>query len=177
MRGKVALVYKSKYGSTKKYAKWIQDELSCDVYERDKINIKQLLEYDTIIYGGGVYIGGIKGFDLIKKNIDKISEKKLILFAVGCSIGTKKDLEAIKEKNLENGLDKKIEFFYFRGGLNFNELKFFDKTAMKMLRNKLANKKEPLTEEETLLLGCYEKPHDWTKKKNIVPLIEYINSK
>lgn len=177
MSGKIALVYKSKYGSTKKYAKWIQDELKCDIYERDKINIKQLLEYDTIIYGGGVYVGSIKGFDLIKKNIDKISEKKLILFAVGSSIGSKKDLEAIKEKNLENGLDKKVELFYFRGGLDFNGLKFFDKTAMKMLRNKLANKKESLTEEETLLLGYYEKPHDWTDQKKIIPLIKCIDRK
>ncbi|MGG7078138.1 flavodoxin domain-containing protein [Clostridium sardiniense] len=177
MSGKIALVYKSKYGSTKKYAKWIQEELDCDIYERDEANIKKILGYDTIIYGGGLYASGIKGFELIKKNIDKIGEKRLILFAVGCCLGTRKEIDTIKEKNLQDGLDKKLEFFYLRGGLNFNELKFFDKTAMKMLRNKLANKKEPLTEEETLLLGCYEKPHDWTDKKNIIPLIEYIKGK
>ena len=46
------IVYESKYGSTKKYAEWLSEELSCDLVEKKKTNIDELLNYDTIIYGG-----------------------------------------------------------------------------------------------------------------------------
>lgn len=124
MANKIAVVYKSKYGSTKKYVNWVKEKLKCDVYESNRINIKQLLQYDTIIYGSGIYMGKLNGFNLIKKNINKLSKKKLIVFAVGCSLENEKNLNKIKKINLGNGLDKNIKLFYFRGGLDFNNLKF-----------------------------------------------------
>ena len=33
---KVIVVYKSKYGSTKKYAQWLAEDLSCDLVENKK---------------------------------------------------------------------------------------------------------------------------------------------
>ena len=72
MESKIALIYKSKYGSTKKYANWLKEKLKCDIYEGNKVKIKELLKYDTIIYGGGIYMGKLNGFDLIKKNINNI---------------------------------------------------------------------------------------------------------
>ncbi|WP_366936885.1 flavodoxin domain-containing protein [uncultured Clostridium sp.] len=32
------VVYKSKYGSTKKYAEWIAEELSSDIIENNKLS-------------------------------------------------------------------------------------------------------------------------------------------
>ena len=45
------VLYKSKYGSTKTYAKWIAKELSCEAKEAKGVKIDDLLSYDTIIYG------------------------------------------------------------------------------------------------------------------------------
>lgn len=58
---KTAVVFKSKYGSTKKYAQWIAEELSCDIFERKNVKSDDLEAYDTVIYGGGLYAGGVKG--------------------------------------------------------------------------------------------------------------------
>lgn len=58
---KIAVVYKSKYGSSKKYAEWIADELKAELFEHSKIKKDDLLKYDTIIYGGGLYAGSISG--------------------------------------------------------------------------------------------------------------------
>lgn len=30
---KIEIIYRSKYGTTKRYAKWIADELSADLYD------------------------------------------------------------------------------------------------------------------------------------------------
>ncbi|WP_334310276.1 flavodoxin domain-containing protein, partial [Clostridioides difficile] len=45
----VVVIYKSKYGSTKKYAKWLSELLSCDIFETKNINIEKVMKYDTII--------------------------------------------------------------------------------------------------------------------------------
>lgn len=174
---KMVLVYKSKYGSTKKYIEWLKEELQCDVFDRDRINIKKLREYDTIVYGGGIYASAIKGFDIISKNGAALTGKDIIVLGVGCSLGNDLEIEKIKEYNFRGNLNKCIKFFYLRGGFDFENLNFFDKTAMKMMRNSLVNKDGALTEEERFLLSCYEKSHDWTNRSNILPIIEYINEK
>ncbi|HBH4165086.1 TPA: flavodoxin, partial [Clostridioides difficile] len=38
----VVVIYKSKYGSTKKYAKWLSELLSCDIFETKNINIEKV---------------------------------------------------------------------------------------------------------------------------------------
>ena len=49
------ILYQSKYGATKKYAQWLQEETGFDWLETKSANWQQLCEYDTIILGGGVY--------------------------------------------------------------------------------------------------------------------------
>ena len=74
---KTVVIYESKYGTTKKYAEWIADALSCDLFEKKSITPSALTGYDTIIYGGGLYAGGVSGIGLLKKNFSKISNKNL----------------------------------------------------------------------------------------------------
>ena len=47
------VIYKSKYGSTKAYAEWIAEALSCQAVEAKSVKADDLLAYDTIVYGGG----------------------------------------------------------------------------------------------------------------------------
>ena len=80
---KTVVIYKSKHGSTKKYAEWIGEELECPVLSADDFSKKELEDYENIIFGGCVQAGGIMGFDLIKKNMRRLAGKKLVIFAVG----------------------------------------------------------------------------------------------
>ena len=70
---KIAVVYKSKYGSTEKYAHWIAEDVKADIFKADNVKLDILLDYDTIVYCGGLYAGGILGFSLIKKNYAPVS--------------------------------------------------------------------------------------------------------
>ena len=70
----ILVIYKSIYGSTKKYAKWIAEDLNCNVVEVKKVKIKDLENYKTIIYGGGLYASGISGVSFIKKNYNKLKQ-------------------------------------------------------------------------------------------------------
>ena len=64
----IAVIYKSYYGTTKRYAEWIADELNVSLFEASDIKPAQLLDYDVVIYGGGLYAGGIIGSKLVEKN-------------------------------------------------------------------------------------------------------------
>ena len=81
---RTVVIFKSKYGATEKYARWIGEELDCPVFSFDDFSKDKLNDYDNIIYGGGVQAGGIKGFDKFKKWIKPLIDqqgKKIVIFA------------------------------------------------------------------------------------------------
>ncbi len=59
------VIYKSQTGFTQKYAEWIAEELKADIFDILQVNVEMLQNYDTIIYGGGLYAGGINCVKLI----------------------------------------------------------------------------------------------------------------
>ncbi|WP_373713984.1 hypothetical protein [Streptococcus sp.] len=50
------------------------------VLEQKKAVISDVLKYDTIVLGGGLYASGIAGLSFLKKNIKQLSNKKLFCF-------------------------------------------------------------------------------------------------
>lgn len=174
---KIVVVYKSKTGYTKKYAKWIAEELSADIFEISNVTSDDLTQYDTIIYGGSLHAAGINGVKLIIKNIDKLKGKKLVVFATGASPSRENVINEVRDKNFTQDQQKHIKFFYLRGGFNYKGLGNFDKFLMLLLKLKLkSKKKEELTSDEIGMLSIYDKVTDYTRKQDIDKIIEYVNS-
>lgn len=174
---KTVVIYKSKTGFTKKYAEWISKELSADIFDAANVNINMLAKYDTIIYGGSLYAAGIIGINLITKNFDKLRSKRIVVFATGVSPSRDEVITEIRDKNFTTDQQKSIKFFYLRGGFNYSKLNIFDKFLMTLLKWKIKNKKqEDLSSDEIGMLSIYDKPVDYTNKKNIEKIITYINS-
>ncbi|MCT4598130.1 MAG: flavodoxin domain-containing protein [Vallitalea sp.] len=172
---KTIVVYRSKSGFVKRYATWIAEELSADLFEYSKVTIEDLMPYDTIIYGGGLYAVGINGVNLIKKNLNKLEDKKIIVFASGATPGRDNEIVEIKNGNFTVEQQKRIEFFYLRGGFDYNKLALIDKILMNLLKLKLKYKSK-LTLDEKGMLASYSLPVDFTKKNNIDEIITYVNS-
>lgn len=172
---KTVVIYKSKTGFVKKYAEWIAEQLSADIFEAAKVDSDMLTAYDTVIYGGGLYIVNINGVKMITQNLDKLKNKKVIVFATGVSPSREDDLNKVRNKHFTNEQQKHIRFFYLRGGFDYSKLKPFDKLLMILMKWKLKIKKK-LTPDERGMLAAYDKPIDFTRKKNIDELISYVNS-
>lgn len=49
------ILYQSKYGATKRYADWLSEETGFQCIETRKADINEIVTYDTIILGGGLY--------------------------------------------------------------------------------------------------------------------------
>lgn len=176
MSKKTILIYNSTYGSTEKYARWIAKRLDADLSTSKNFKPDSFDKYDIIIYGGSLHAAGIKGFSLITKNYERLRNKIVIVFAVGCSPVKEKTLQDVIQHNFIGELKDKLRLFYFRGAFDYSKMNFIDRTMMKMMRKMITSHKEPLTDDEKSLLDCYESPIDWTNEDAIEPLIDYVKN-
>lgn len=172
---KTVVIYNSKTGFTKKYAEWISEALSADIFNVSKVDANIVTAYDTVIYGGSLYAVGIIGIKYITQNIDKLKGKKVVVFATGASPASEKVISEVREKNFSPEEQEHIQFFYLRGGFDYCKLRPFDKVLMTLLKWKIKMKKE-LTPDARGMLSMYDKPVDFTRRKNIDEIITYVNS-
>ena len=175
----IAVIYKSHYGFTEAYARWIAEDLSADLLEAGKVRREDLEKYGTIIYGGGLYAGGVNGISLLVKNAELLLGKKLYLFTVGASDPA--DPENIN--NIWNGIAKAlppnmletIRIYHMRGGLRYSKMSMVHRTMMAMLRKVLLNKPEAeLRSEDRALLETYGRDVSFLDRAAIAPLVEDI---
>lgn len=170
----IAVIYKSKYGSTKKYAQWISEELKADLFERSDIKEEDINKYKTIIFGGGLYASGIIGIDIIKKNFEKIKSKNIIVFTVG--LGDPKNKEQfvpIINQNFTDEMKENISIFHLRGSMDYSKLNFMHRSMMGMVKKSVDKKSEEnRTEEDMQMLETYGDKVDFIDKNTILPIIE-----
>lgn len=175
---KIIVVYKSKYGSTKKYAEWIANAINGDLHELSEVKAEDLLSHDIVIFGGGLYASGINGISIITKNFQALKNKKLIVFTVGLASTEDKEIfKPILEKNFTEEMRKEIQFFHFRGGIDYKKLNLIHKSMMAMLKRMVAKKKtEEQTDEDKSMLETYGEKVDFTDIKTIEPLVSYVKN-
>lgn len=175
MSKNIAVIYKTKYGSTKKYAGWIALKLDADLYEISDIRAKHLTEYETIIFGGGIYRGQINGVNFIDKNYYKIRDKNIYIFSVGIEeIDENKRMSLIKN-NFKNIEFENIKFYNFKGELCYSHLSVIDKIKINRLKRDIEKKSRlRLSEYEKLVLRIFEENICLVDKKLIKSLLDEI---
>ena len=168
------VVYRSKYGATKKYAEWIAEALNCKAIENKNLKIEDLLQYDTIIYGGGLYAEVIDGVTLITKNLEKLENKKIIIFSTGITPlkYTEYYDKLVIDKNFKPEMLDKIKIYNFMGKMIIDELSGVHRAALKTLKQIMSAKKNP-NEMEKLLIELCETSGDFTDKNAIKDLVDY----
>ena len=171
---KGVILYTSKYGATKRYADWLAEETGFDCIETKNAKVKDVMQYDTIILGGGIYASGIAGLSFLKKNIGQLGGKKIIIFCNGASPYEEDAFQQIVEHNLKDALSD-LPCYYCRGAWNMDSMSFKDKTLCKMLQKAVA-KKDPKDYEvwEKALMVAGSEKCDWTDKAYIEPILEEI---
>lgn len=168
------ILYQSKYGATRIYAEWLQEETGYACMETKHAKVTSLLEYDTIILGGGVYASGIAGLSFLKKNIASLKGKRIAVFAVGASPYDETAIEQIRKLHFKDNLHD-IPLFYCRGAWNEEAMTFVDKTLCKMLQKAVAKQDSNTCEPwQKALLGAVGQKCDWTDKKYLNPILTFI---
>ena len=120
---KTAVIYYSKYGTTENYARLIAKELGADLFEAKKTKFRDIKGYDTVVFGGGIYSGGIREIELITKNWYKgLCEKKVVCFAVGITIDKEENREQCMDINFRKRFVTDAEEDHGRDDLSASEL-------------------------------------------------------
>lgn len=170
------IIYKTKYGTAKKYADLISEKTKFDVVELSKFNKRDIKNYNTIIFCSSIYMSSISGISFIRKNYNELKTKKIAIFAVGASLSETKFINNLKKCNLKSDL-KNVPLFYGRGKIDKEKLTFKDKTLLKILR-KMISRQDPKTYNSLMkiIMSLNEDKCDWINKEYLKPLLKYIKN-
>ena len=162
------IIYKGKYGATKKYAEWLSSELQLPVIPADRIHGESLKSYDFFVLGTSVYIGKLQLKKWLKKNESFLSRKKIFFFQVA---GTAPEEKNKRQVYNDTGIPKELtggyESYFLPGRLKRNTISWFDRVLLKMGARLAKN-----SDEKATMLTDY----DFVKKEELAFLIASIKS-
>ena len=134
---KTIVLYESKSGSTQRYAEDIAKAIHAEAMPLKKFKFKQVDEFDTIVFGGWVRGGVIRGVDEFLANWEKMKEKNVIIFAVGMSVPNPDTRAQLISSNL---LDMyHLRFYMVQGKFDFNKLNPIEKMLIKTSISRMKN--------------------------------------
>ena len=169
------ILYKSRYGATKRYAGWLAEETGFDCVETGKAKIEDIKQYDTIILGGGIYASGIAGLSFLKKYIGELQDKKIIVFCDGASPYEEKAFRQLYDHNMKGPLAG-LPCFYCRGSWDMDRMSFVDRNLCRMLIKAVAKKNpQDLDPWEKGLLELQTRKCDWSDRSYLAPIIRAVN--
>ena len=171
------IIYCSQYGTTKQYAEELSRKTGIDLKSYE--DVKDINLYNTVIYVGALYAGGVLG---MKRTLAKMSQcqgKKLIIATVGLAdpIDTE-NTDSIKKsikRQLPNDLYENAHIFHLRGGIDYSRLSFKHKTMMGLLYKKAVRlPEEKKTAEVKAMIETYNKKVDFIDFDNLTAIVNDI---
>ena len=154
------IIYGSCYGTTKQYAEELSKRTKIDLKPYQEI--KNINRYETIIYLGALYAGGVLGLSQTLKKLDSCANKKIIIITVGLADPVDKENISNINNSLKRQLSKEIykqaSIYHLRGGIDYSKLNFKHKTMMKLLYKKAVTLPEiKKTAEVKAMIETYNK--------------------
>ncbi len=127
---KVLVLYKSKTGFSERYARWISEDLQCDLTNLTDFNKESLKDYGLIVYGAGIYAGQIRGIGKIKRWMKDFPNKTWVVFATGATPSKERYEDLIFQSNFRNGEVRPTHFYYLIAGINYEKMSLIDRLLM-----------------------------------------------
>lgn len=162
---KVLVAYRSKYGSTKQYAEWIQQGTRGDLIDIGGGDAPDLAGYDILIIGGYVRTGNIVVAPFIKDHWGVMKGGKVILFTTSGTPPRHPKIQSIYEKSLPEEIRKGITYFPLPGRISGKDLTLWDKFLIVI--GKIAEPDETLKKD----MG---KDFDAVRRENLSPFFEFV---
>ena len=173
------IIYGSKYGTTEQYAKELSNRLNIEAIEYENVN--NINDYDTIIYLGGLYAGGVLGMSKTLKKLNDISNKRIFIITIGLADPNDElNINQIKngmKKQLSNELYDNAHIYHLRGGINYSKLNAKHKIMMKLVYNKAKKlQEEEKTPEVKAMIETYNKEVYFMDYSTLDSIINDINN-
>ena len=148
------IIYKSKTGHTKRYARMLSKELNIPCYSYKDAKVS---ENNEVIFLSYIYASKIMGLSKILK---KYNVK--VIIAVGALAYSKDYLNTLKDTN-----NIKLPFFYLRGGIDYSKLNFFFRKFLPVIGKDIAK-------DDKELLNLFKNGEDFVNKDNLKEVLNYL---
>ena len=169
------ILFGTTYGSSKIYAEELSKRTGIEVRSYDEVS--SINDYDTVIYIGSLYAGGVQGMKKTFSKLNDVSNRKIIIVTVGLADPT--DLENAKsiKSSIKNQLSDEVykhaTIFHLRGAIDYAKLGFKHKTMMSLLYNKAKNlPEEKKTAEVRAMIDTYNKEVSFIDYESLTPIVE-----
>lgn len=152
------IIYGSHYGSTKRYAEELSRRTGIKAISFDKI--KDVNSFDTIVYLGGIYAGGVYGLAKTMRKLKRAEERKILVVTVGLADPDEGENRDNILRNLRRQLPREVlekaRVFSFRGAIDYERLNPIHRTLMNLLYRAVRNRPiERQTAEDRALVETY----------------------
>lgn len=172
------VVYTSKYGSTEKYARWLAEALGCPAKSLKEVNAKELAACDTVLYGGSVFAGSVKGFRKFLTKLGAAEGKRLVLFMVGMASPAKMDIyDTVAQNSIPGEWKGRFAAFALWGDSQFSKMNGIERLMMRV--PKMEAEKVPPEERDAEMrefLENFGKDMVHSSREQIGPILEYLQA-
>ena len=171
------ILFGTTYGSSKLYAEELSKRTGIEAKSYDEVS--SIDDYDTVVYIGSLYAGGVQGMKKTFSKLTDVGEKKIIIATVGLADPT--DSENIN--NIRNSIKKQLSdelynhatIFHLRGAIDYAKLGFKHKTMMSLLYNKAKNlPEEKKTAEVRAMIETYNKEVSFIDYESLTQIVELV---
>ena len=177
MNKDMIIIFGSCYGTTKQYADELSGRIGCEAVSFE--NVSDINAYQTIIYMGGLYAGGVQGMKKTLKKLSDISDKNICIVTVGLADPTdEKNIEHIRKNikmQVSEELYNKALVFHLRGGIDYSKLNFLHKKMMGMVYKKAVNVPEEERDAEiSAMIETYNKQVDFVDFDSLDSIVQSL---
>lgn len=172
---KIAVVYHSQTGFTKRYAQWIAQATGADCFDAASARRQDFSGYDAIVFGGWLMAGSISKFGWFKGQLPKWAGKRLAVFAVGGTPAESPDIMPRLESLFTPEERRQVQLFYMPGGMNYEAMPAASRLMMRLFTKMLSGKKDK-TEAEKGMLAYVAASYDLSDRRYIQPLVDWLQA-
>ena len=171
------ILFGTTYGSSKLYAEELSKRTGIEARSYDEAS--SIDDYDTVVYIGSLYAGGVQGMKKTFSKLTDVGEKKIIIATVGLADPTdSENINSIRnsiKNQLSDELYNHATIFHLRGAIDYAKLGFKHKTMMSLLYNKAKNlPEEKKTAEVRAMIETYNKEISFIDYESLTPRVEFV---
>ena len=171
------IIYGSQYGAAKQYAEELARKTSIDLKSYE--DVTDINRYDTVIYVGGLYAGGVLGMKKTLAKMLQCQSKKIIIVTVGLAdpmdTANTNSIKNSMKRQLSNELYENAHIFHLRGGIDYSRLSFKHKTMMGLLYRKAVGlPEEKKTAEVKAMIETYNKKVEFVDFDSLTAIVNDI---
>ncbi len=164
------IIYGSLHGTTKQYAEELSRRTKIEAISYE--DVSNINDYETIIYFGALYAGGVLGMKKVFNRLNSCDNKKLIIATVGLADpDSDENIQNIRNSirpQLGNEIFEKSQIFNLRGGIDYKKLSVKHKVMMSLLVKKVKSiPEEKKNSEQKEMIATYNKIVDFVDFKSL----------